>query len=149
LIRLVNSIKNNFCQENFERFLEYTRISDYADYRPIAQINLSPPFFMEKGQDRQEIERRTNFERRLRKREIFEVGEGLLVRTYTFSRGFMYRGEDRGSNEWEFLHRGKGKGRGLKSLEDAVRKLVDAGYYILNIGLLRLRTGYAGVLDYG
>ena len=62
---------------------------------------------------------------------------------------FKYRGEDRANNEWEFLRRGKGKGGGLESLEDAIRRLMDAGYYIFNIGLLRLRTGYAGMFDSG
>jgi hypothetical protein len=45
--------------------------------------------------------------------------------------------------------RWKGKGGGLESLEDAIKRLMDEGYYILNIGLLRLRTGYAGVFDSG
>jgi len=71
------------------------------------------------------------------------------IRTYTFSRVFKYRGEDRVSNEWEFLHRGKGKSGGLESLEDVVKRLIDAGYYIFNIGLIRLSTGYAGVFDSG
>ncbi len=66
------------------------------------------------------------------------------IRTYTFSRVFKYRGEDRAISEWEFLRRGKGKGGGLESLEDAVKRLMDAGYYILNNGLLRLRTSYVG-----
>jgi len=67
------------------------------------------------------------------------------IRTYTFSRVFKYRGEDRVSNEWESLRRGRGKGGGLEGLEDAVQRLLDAGYYIFNIGLLRLRTGMQGV----
>ena len=71
------------------------------------------------------------------------------IRTYTFSRVFKYRGEDRASNEWEFLRRGRGKGGRLESLEDAVKRLMGAGYYIFNIGLLRLRTDYAGVFDSG
>ncbi len=71
------------------------------------------------------------------------------IRTYTFSRVFKYRGEDRVSNEWEFLRREKGKGGGLESLEDAVRRLLDACYYVFNIGLLRLKMGYAGVFDSG
>jgi hypothetical protein len=71
------------------------------------------------------------------------------IRTYTFSRVFKYRGEDRASNEWEFLRRGRGEAGGLESLEDAVQSLLDAGYYIFNIGLLRLRTGYAGSFDSG
>lgn len=50
-------------------------------------------------------------------------------------------------NEWEFLYRGKGKGRGLESLEDAVKRLMDAGCDIFNIGLLKLRTDYTGVFD--
>jgi hypothetical protein len=45
--------------------------------------------------------------------------------------------------------RGKGKDGGLESLEDAVKRLMDAGYYIFNIGLLRLRTSYVGVFDCG
>jgi len=45
--------------------------------------------------------------------------------------------------------RWKEKGGGLESLEDAVKRLMDAGYYIFNIGLLRLRTGYVGVFDSG
>jgi hypothetical protein len=44
---------------------------------------------------------------------------------------------------------GKGKGGGLESLEDAIKRFMDAGYYIFNIGLLRLRTGYVGVFDSG
>ena len=44
---------------------------------------------------------------------------------------------------------GKGKGGGLESLEDAIKRLMDEGYYIFNIGLLRLRTGYVGVFDSG
>jgi len=44
---------------------------------------------------------------------------------------------------------GKGKGGGLESLEDAVKRLIDAGYYIFNNGLLRLRAGYEGVFDSG
>jgi hypothetical protein len=44
---------------------------------------------------------------------------------------------------------GKGKDGGLESLEDAIKKFMDAGYYIFNIGLLRLRTGYVGVFDSG
>ena len=40
---------------------------------------------------------------------------------------------------------GKGKDGGLESFEDAVKRLMDAGYYIFNNGLLRLRTGYVGV----
>lgn len=71
------------------------------------------------------------------------------IRTYTFSRVFKYKGEDRASNEWEFLRRGKGKGGGLESLEDAIKRLMDGGYYIFNIGLLRLKVGYAGVFDSG
>jgi hypothetical protein len=47
------------------------------------------------------------------------------------------------------MRRGKGKGGGLESLEDAVQRLLDAGYYIFNIGLLRLRAGYVGVFDSG
>jgi len=71
------------------------------------------------------------------------------IRTYTFSREFKYRGEDRGISEWEFLRRGKGKSGGLESLEDAIKRLMDAGYYTFNIGLVRLRTGDAGVFDSG
>ena len=44
---------------------------------------------------------------------------------------------------------GKGKGGGLESLEGAIKRLKDEGYYILNIGLLRLRTGYAEVFESG
>ena len=71
------------------------------------------------------------------------------IRTYTFSRVFKYRGEDRAGSEWEFLRRGKGKGGGLESLEDAVKRFMGEGYYVFNIGLLRLRAGYAGVFDSG
>ncbi len=71
------------------------------------------------------------------------------IRTYTFSRVFKYRGEDRAISEWEFLRRAKGKGGRLESLEDAVKRLMDAGYYILNNGFLRLRTSYVGVFDSG
>jgi len=73
------------------------------------------------------------------------------IRTYTFSRAFKDKREDRASNERKFLHRGKGKGKGggLESLEDAIKRLMDARYYIFNIGLLRLRTGYAGVFNSG
>jgi hypothetical protein len=69
------------------------------------------------------------------------------IRTYTFSRAFKYRSEDKASNEWEFLRREKGKDGRLENLGDAVKRLMDAGYYIFNIGLLKLRTGYVGVFD--
>lgn len=68
------------------------------------------------------------------------------IRTYTFSRVFKYRGEDRAISEWQFLRRGRGKGGGLESLEDAIKRLMDAGYYIFNIGLARLRVGYGGAV---
>jgi hypothetical protein len=71
------------------------------------------------------------------------------VRTYTFSRVFKYRREDNAISEWEFLRRGKGKSGGLESLEDAIKRLMDGGYYIFNIGLLRLNAGYTGVFDSG
>jgi len=45
--------------------------------------------------------------------------------------------------------RWKRKGGGLESLEDAIKRFMEEGYYTLNIGLLRLRAGYAGVFDYG
>jgi len=44
---------------------------------------------------------------------------------------------------------GKGEGEGLESFEDAIKRCMDVGYYIFNIGLLRLRTGYAEVFDSG
>jgi hypothetical protein len=44
---------------------------------------------------------------------------------------------------------GDGKDGGLESFEDAIKRLMDEGYYIFNIGLLRLRAGYAGVFDSG
>lgn len=50
------------------------------------------------------------------------------VRSYTFPRVFKYSGEDRVSNGLEFLRRGRGKGEGLESLEDPVKRLMDAGY---------------------
>ncbi len=71
------------------------------------------------------------------------------IRTYTFSRVFKYRGEDKASSEWEFLRRGRGKGGGLESLEDAVKRFRDEGHYIFNIGLLGLRAGYTGVFCSG
>ncbi|MGO8988550.1 MAG: hypothetical protein ACLQGU_10560 [bacterium] len=71
------------------------------------------------------------------------------IRTYTFSRVFKYRGEDKASSEWEFLRRGRGKGGGLESLEDAVKRFRDEGHYIFNIGLLGLRAGYTGVFGSG
>ena len=37
----------------------------------------------------------------------------------------------------------------MESLEDAIKRLMDAGYYVFNIGLLRLRMGYVGVFDSG
>jgi len=72
-------------------------------------------------------------------------GWDLRFRTYTFSRVFKYRGEDRAISEWEFLRRGKGKGGGLESLEDAIQRYMGDGYYIFNIGLVRLRASYGGV----
>lgn len=71
------------------------------------------------------------------------------VRTYSFSRVFKYRGEDRAISEWEFLGRGRGKSGGLESLEDAIERLIDEGYYIFNLGLVRLGTRYGGVFDSG
>jgi hypothetical protein len=71
------------------------------------------------------------------------------IRTYTFSRVFKYEREERASNEWWFLRRGRGKGGRLESLEDAIKRLMDKGYYIFNIGLLRLGTGYGLVFDSG
>jgi hypothetical protein len=51
--------------------------------------------------------------------------------------------------EFGIKWRWEGKGGGLESLEDAIKKFMDAGYYIFNIVLLRLRTGYVGVFDSG
>lgn len=60
---------------------------------------------------------------------------------------FKYRGEDRVIPKWEFLYRGKGKDGRLESLEDAIKRLMDADYYIFNIVLLRFREGRWGVFD--
>jgi hypothetical protein len=43
LIKGLINIKNFACQENFERFLENARISEYADYRTITDYFI-PPF---------------------------------------------------------------------------------------------------------
>jgi hypothetical protein len=50
------------------------------------------------------------------------------LRTCTFSTGIKYKCEDRMSNGWEFLKRKRGKHGKLESLEDALRKAMDAGY---------------------
>jgi hypothetical protein len=60
------------------------------------------------------------------------------VRTYTFSRSFKYKAEDWVNSGWEFLRRNKDEDQ---SLEDAVSDLRRLGYYIFNIGLLRLKPG--------
>jgi len=66
------------------------------------------------------------------------------IRTYTFSRVFKYRGEDRACSEWEFLRREKSRSGGLESLEDSIKRLMEESYYIFNISLLKLRVGYGG-----
>jgi hypothetical protein len=50
-----------------------------------------------------------------------------------------------------FGNDGAGTGRvgGLESLEDAIKRFMEEGYYIFNVGLLRLRACYAGVFDSG
>ena len=160
MIELFISIKNNFCQEDSERFLDFSRnlllhehqagsgypaphdVVEKAWRHGFAKLNVGGSIHPAKYA--------CKYITKMKGKDFMMAMMWFFsIRTYTFSRAFKCRGEDRASNECEFLRRGKGKGGGLESLEDAIKRLMDKGYYIFNIGLLRLGTGYGGVFDSG